>query len=349
MGRFSFEHNRQVLALSAVAVIATLSACGGGGSSTSGNSAQNSDLSNTFPNITPKAGDYYVFQETITAGAGFTAPTPSVFNFTRIYASSAPIVRTDLSGRSDGTSTNFEKSTRNFDATNKETGYTFGTTSCSYSPAWSFAPAAGAPANSTFSATSVRTCGTAVDNFAATGNAVGLEEIMTAAGSFKAFKYTATRTQKNSTTEFITVGTFWQDAVTGRLVKYVMTTKSSAVGSTVITGDNTFTGEVISYSAGALGATTVTVKRFSGGWTVPFTGSATGSCTMVVAATGAITGSCSGSGGISTASGSVTDAGAISVNLTDGSRITGNLTSAGAGNGTWSNGTATGTWTATHR
>jgi hypothetical protein len=349
MDRFSLKHNRRVLALCAVAVITTLSACGGGSSSTSGNSAQNSTLSNTFPNITPKAGDYYVFQETITAGAGFTAPTPSVYNYTRTYAGSGPVVRTDFDSRSDGTSPNFSKTARNFDATNKETGYTFGTTSCTYSPSWVFAPPAGAPANSTFSATTVRTCGAAVDNFTLTGNAVGLEDITTSAGSFKAFKYTATRTQKNSTTEFNSTGTFWADAVTGRVIKFVLNTKSNAVGSTVITGDTTLTTEVISYNAGALGASAVSIKRFAGGWTVPFTGSATGSCAMVIAVAGTITGSCSGSGGTSTASGSVTEAGAISVNLTDGSRITGNLTAPGAGNGTWSNGTATGTWTATHR
>jgi hypothetical protein len=335
---------RSVLCVAGFAAV--LSACGGGG----GTPVAPVTLANVYPLVTPTVGDYWLFQETVTTGAGTPLPTPSVYTYARTYTNSNPIVRVDLDSRSDATSSNFLKATRTFDIDQKEVSNVIGTTNCTYAPAYSVAPSKGALPNSTFSLTSVRTCSSGTtDNFSVTGTAVGLEDVTVAAGTFKAFKYTSTRLIKNVTNESTSVGTYWTDGVTGRVVKFVLNVKGNLPGSTVVTSDVTYTTEAIAYSAQGLGATAAPVKRFAGAWTVPFSGTASGTCSMQVASTGTISGSCNGTGGSSTVSGTVTDAGLVAVQLTDGSRISGSLTSPGAGTGIWVNGTASGTWNATHR
>jgi hypothetical protein len=346
MLKVSLELVRRSLALGTGAALLALTACGGG-SSSGGNS-----VANVYPNVNPTVGDYYAYQDTVTVGTGFTAPNPSVYTFVRYYTGSSPIGRTDYDSRSDGTSANFLKSIRAYDTNQKETTYTFGSTTCAFNPAFGLTPPLGATPNSTFSATSVRTCtgGTAsTDNYTLTGTAVGLEDLTIVAGTFKAFKYTATRTIKNASNESTSTGTFWTDGVTGRALKSVLNVKVNTTGSTALIADTTFTTELISHNAQSLGSSAATVKRFSGGWTVPYTGAVTGSCAMTIAAAGTITGSCTGTGNSPSVSGTVSSAGALSVQLSDGTQITGTLSSPGAGSGTWVNGTASGNWTASHR
>jgi hypothetical protein len=334
---------RSVLCIAGFAAV--LSACGGGGTPTTPVT-----VANVYPLVTPAVGDYWLYQEIVTVGAGTPLPTPSVYTYARTYSNSSPIVRVDLDSRSDATSSNFLKATRTFDIDQKEVSNVIGATSCTYTPAFTVGPTKGALPNSTFSLNSVRACSSgSSDSYSVTGTAVGLEDVTVAAGTFKAFKYTATRLIKNATNESTTVGTYWTDGVTGRVVKYALNIKGNLPGSATVTSDVTYTAEAIAYSAQGLGATAASVKRFAGAWTVPFIGTAVGSCSMQVASTGTISGSCNGSGGSSTVSGAVTDAGVVAVQLTDGSRISGSLTSPGAGTGIWINGTASGTWTAAHR
>jgi hypothetical protein len=346
--------NGSLLLASITALALLTSACGGGSSGTPGAANPPAAAANVFPSVDPTVGDYVVLQETVTAAAGTTLPTPSVYSFARTYTASSPIARIDFDSRSDGPSLNFLKSNRSFDIDGKEITSTTAGVTCTYAPALATFPAKGALPNSSFSSSSVKTCsasgaGLTTDNITITGTAVGLEDVTVPAGTFKAFKYTSTRITRNATNQGTSVGTFWVDTVSGRTIKYVTNLKGIIIATGASTADLTYTTEMVAYRVLANNTGFASAKSFSGGWTVAFTGSAAGVCNLTVTASGAMSGQCNGNGGSPSASGGVSDAGALSVLLSDGTRITGSLSSPSAGSGTWANGTATGTWTASHK
>ena len=213
----------------------------------------------------------------------------------------------------------------------------------------------------TYNATNSETCtftGSSVPSTATmttNGTTDAIESVTTAAGTFRAFKYTATYVHTNANYVATTVETCWTDMVLGRAVKCSTsyTTVQTSDQSVIAAGSST--SELTAYSVAGAAPVGSTLPRFVGSWRVNFAGAATGYCSSVsVTTAGAISSACvrtDGSGSVIgnfTVSGSVDVNGVVTVTGSDGSTLTGSLTSPTAGTGAWVNGSMSGTWTATH-
>jgi hypothetical protein len=341
---------------SAVAVIftAAITGCGGGGADAPGTGTPT--VANAYPNVSPTVGDYWVYSETSTVVSG--GNTAGTISYVRNFTASNPINRTDTFSNSDGLNNNNLSTKRVFDTAGKEINYKTGTSTCTYQPSFAAAPAFDTLAGVAFSANATLTCidsvsnATTVQNVTSTGNTVGLEDVNVTAGTFKAFKYNVTRVTTTATNEGTANQTIWIDSVTGRTVKYTINTKSKTLPAGTLASEVNYVGEAVSYNAQGKGSVNINAKRFAGGWSGSYAGSLNGTCvfTVTAATSSNVTGRCTSSTNVNTTlTGSVNDAGAINITVSDGTALSGSLTSPIAGNGTWANGTATGTWTVTHK
>jgi hypothetical protein len=97
------------------------------------------------------------------------------------------------------------------------------------------------------------------------------------------------------------------------------------------------------------------VRRFHGGWTLTFGGSTAGECLdLNVDTAGTVTGSCrvllngQWSDPFISVTGSISATGSATLTTSTGATMTGSFNTPFHGTGTWTNGSATGNWTAGH-
>ena len=335
-------------------VLAGLSACGGGGGS-AGDTPTAQPLSTTYPSVKPTVGDYYIFTatSTVTTPTG-TAPTTSTS--VRTY----PTVNSDGSYTRAVTGASI-KQARDYAADGKVTTSTSTSQQCVYSPGYLISPPAGTAVGQAYSGTTGQTCtftGSSVPStstLSTNGTADAIESVTTVAGTFRAFKQTATYVTTTNGYVSTTVETCWTDMVLGRTVK-CSTSYSTVQPDLTVVSAGSSVSELTAYSVAGAAPVGSTLPRFVGSWRVNFAGAATGNCGSVSVTTAGVinTSACvrtNSSGSVIgnfTVSGSVDVNGVVTATGSDGSSFAGSLTSPTAGTGTWVNGSMSGTWTASH-
>ena len=332
--------------------IALLAACGGGGSDPTP-----PDNVNAFPNVSPSAGDWYVYTSTVTP----TLPTgaaPSERTITRHYR----VVNSDGSfTRTDIASTVNSLASRAYNTSGALVTYTSGTQLCTYAPAFRSGPPLTSVLADSFTATSTESCAIqpsgapTLTTLSANGSNQSTESRSIPLGTFSTFKYSQTIVASSASGVTTTLETCWIDRNTGRAVECTSTYSTVPVGQLVATASGSRIFRLEGYSFRGQTPVGAAVRRFSGNWKVNFAGSSIGDCgNLLIDINGQISGSCrfltsAGVYGPSFAvTGTVGANGAATVSATTGANMTGTFTSPESANGTWVNTGASGTWTAAH-
>lgn len=340
--------------LTAFAVLA-LAACGGGGGSNSPIAPPSNP--NAYPTAMPAAGDYFVYSSSVTPTLPAGSP-PTERTVTRNFL----IVNADGSlTRADTVSTFNSLASRAYSADSALVSYTSGTLLCTFAPAYRSTPPRTSVVGDAYVATSTESCATqpagspTTVSLSDSGNAQAVETKTIPIGTFTAFKYTQTLIATSSTSATTTVETCWIDKTTGRTVECTSTYSTIPTGQATVTASGSTLFRLEAYSFNGQAPVGAAVRRFAGYWNVVFGGSSTGDCSnLIVDINGQVSGSCRFLTSVGvyapsfTASGTVTAAGAANLTATTGATMSGTFTSPGAASGSWTNGSASGTWAATH-
>ena len=338
----------------ACSLVSLLAACGGGGGD-SGSSGTTPAVAtqNTYPATVASTGDWYVYAST----GQQTLPTASTSesSLTRYFKSvtaDGKVQRVNLSSAGS-------QSTRHYDAKGEISAVVYPDRTCEYTAGYRFSPLPGAAAGSTYSTSTVGTChGTGafssavVDRITVTGKAEGLETRSTALGTFQTFKRSHTITTTHADGGTATSNeTCWDDVNTGAIVECVSTSSSTLKGATAPQNSSSSTLRLVAYGRSGQAPVGPAVRRFAGTWTVQFSGDDSGSCTNVrVAVDGGISGTCAFGGTVPFGvTGQIADNGAVTVNVDNGARLIGTAGTPLAALGTWTLGSARGSWTASHQ
>lgn len=339
--------------------LALLGACGGGGggSDTAVTPPPPPTISNAYPNVSPSAGDWFVYTSTVTptlpAGA---APTQRTI--TRHFR----IVNTDGSlTRADTTSTFNSLASRAFNAAGAQVTLISGTLLCTYAPAYRSGPLLTSIIGDSYSSTSSESCATqpsgtaTVRNLSTSGTNQSNESKSIPLGTFSTFKYSQTLVTTATADVTTTLETCWIDRSTGRTVECTTTYSTVPVGQTTATASGSTRLLLEGYSFRGQTSVGAAVRRFAGYWNVTFAGTSIGECAnLLIDSNGQISGSCrflisAGIYGTSFAvTGTVGANGAATFTATTGASMSGTFTSPESANGTWLNTGASGSWTATH-
>lgn len=345
------------LFLCAIIALTTASCGGGGGSDTTTTGAEPIVNTNAYPTAQPNAGDWFVYTSTVTPSLPVGA-VPTERTITRYFR----IVNTDGSlTRTDTTSTFNSLGSSAFNAAGAIVSYTAGSLLCSYAPAYRSGPGIITQIGDNFTSNSTESCATQPNGvpktsaLSTTGSNQPNENRSISIGTFNTFKYVQTRNTTTSTATTNTVETCWIDKVTARAVECTSNYSTTPIGQTTATSSGSTQLQLVAYSFKGQTAIGASVRRFAGYWNVVFTGTSIGDCSnLLIDINGQISGSCrflTSAGVYGTpfnVSGSVTGNGTATVTATTGASLSGTFTSPVDANGTWSNGAATGNWTATH-
>jgi hypothetical protein len=225
-----------------------------------------------------------------------------------------------------------------------------GGSSYSYTPADQAAPPYPRSVGQTWSGSGVLTDGTTTATFTETGQIIARETLEIPAGTFDSYRAENTFLMVATSTSFVHKSTCWYSVQRGVLLKCDSTaTDASTTPSYVESTSQALTG------LGGLGGPNRAslgnvLPRFTGSWRVQYSGGNSGNCAqLAVTASGSISGSCTAaSGSTFNVTGSVNDQGAVTLALSTGGSLTGTLTTPYSGQGTWVDGSLSGTWTASH-
>jgi hypothetical protein len=343
------------LKLSSLAIAALLvAACGGGGGDSPAPAASSTNLQSTlnssegFPGFQVSVGDYWVESETSFLSANTASSV--------VYSTDTFTVVGDLFVVAETNGDDARASLETYDSQARLLKSVDDEDDCDFSPALQLQPAKGALPSSTFSASSTVTCsdssGASSQRYGYTaqvnGTAIGFETVNTAAGAFRAFRYDVVYTAKATSASRTVVASVWIDAKTGQEVKSNASTSSKNLITGATTNEGTSNYEVVAYASAAGGASPLSVKRFAGYWEVELLGSGSGLCQVLISGAGNASGSCQIGNSATTAAGSVSASGAMSLSLSNATTLNGRLDDPLTGDGTWVRGGLSGLWTANH-
>jgi hypothetical protein len=166
------------------------------------------------------------------------------------------------------------------------------------------------------------------------------------AGTFNAFNLLVTITCISGSTTTVTESSQWLETGSKSLLGFTNLTTSSTISNPSSRPSITYTtSDMIGFKNQTAPTSKPTIARFAGNWSLNWIGSNSGDCQLKVEIAGSLSGTCDGS---LTLSGSIDINGKVSATISSGARITGSITGIHFGNGNWSNGPASGTWTAVH-
>lgn len=166
------------------------------------------------------------------------------------------------------------------------------------------------------------------------------------AGTFNAFNLLFTTTCISGSTTTVTESSQWLETGSKLLLGFTNLSTSSTINNPSSRPSITYTtSDVIGFKNQTAPTYKPTIARFAGNWSLNWIGSNSGDCQLKVEIAGGLSGTCDGSLNLS---GSIDINGKVSATISSGARITGSITGIHFGNGNWSNGPASGTWTAVH-
>jgi len=182
------------------------------------------------------------------------------------------------------------------------------------------------------------------------GSVVSEEKKSVPAGIFDTAKLQYTRISTNPEGTWESRYTCWTEKETNRTVACDYTSKYTPLGTSQAPSSYSYEQKLQYFNIATSGQNKPGIARFAGNWTTNWTGSNTGTCYLTAGVTGTITGTCYPSGDSSTysATGNVSNDGAINVMISSGVKITGKLNNPLAGAGSWTNAGTSGAWNAQH-
>lgn len=338
-----------------LAIAATLSACGGGGSSGGASPSAPATVVDTRPvvDIVPTVGDFYSYRQ----GFNFTTgeqPVPPTPEGTRSYTYAVRMVGND--GSWEETVALATQSTPSMELHYRSDGSLMATKdqSCSvnYTAVTYLAPKdvkVGAEWSERYSMVDNGNCLFETDA-KMTNKAVALETITVNAGTFDTIKIVSTGVPLpyagyTETHE----ETVWRDKLTYRLIKSVSRiNKVSTDGSKT---SSIASGELIGYASAKKGRRNLNIERFAGPWAGSYSGTYSGQCEGTVSETGKLDADCGD--GLFSVHGDIEVNGKgtfyLTVNDVKGASFSGSFESLFSIGGAWSAGTASGTWTLEHQ
>ena len=297
-----------------------------------------------------KAGDTLTYSFT-RAATGTAAAAPGAYLTTRTISN----VKSDSSFTS--VTTWSDGSTRvqfDLDVDFQEIGYLRGNTLCTNSPKVD-SPGNSLTVGQTWDLRYTRTCVTNTSStstqFSNRGSVTAIEDFTTPAGTFTSYKLVyvviATSSAGQTTSNF----TCWRSRILNRTVSCDFTDTFTAVGNAAPTSTEVYTQRLIATNVTNYPSNIVSPARFAGNWSLTWAGSNTGTCAIVVAASGTLSGPCQATSPVqnSTVTGSVDAAGTLRGTTTSGASFVGSMTSPMDASGNWTNVGASGTWRAIHQ
>lgn len=334
-------------AAAAAGLLGLLVACGGGGS----------DAGSTgTPGATPimraeaQVGDYFIYAMTQTTTVPANVPV-SAYNSTSTYAS-VEADGTNQRVTTYGSYFSSQQNTYNVSGAWVSQDAAIGGPGviCSSAPASQSVPPYPRSVGQTWSSTSVRTCGSLTSTTTQTGEIVAREQIVLPAGTFDSHRAVRTVVSVYATSTLSSQVTCWYSVERGHVLRCETAFTDTPAGATTPTSVASTTQILTGLGGPARAAQGNVLPRFHGSWRVHYSGGASGSCSsLLVTASGAISGNCTPTGGVAFAvNGSVNGSGAVAITLPTGGVLTGTLTTPYSGSGSWTDSGLSGTWTATH-
>ena len=333
-------------AIAATGLLGLLAACGGGGDDAG---STGTPVAAPITRTEAQVGDYFIYATT----RAFTVPAgvpPDVYDAITTYLS----IAADGTNQRVSTYSNSIPAQQNtFDvnaAVVSQDAFIGGAVICSNAPAYQAAPPYPRTVGQTWSSTSERTCGTATTTTTQTGEIVAREQIVLPAGTFDSYRAERTAVIVSATSTASQRLTCWYSVERGVLLRCDYTNTTTPAGSTTPTLVASVTEVLTGLGGPARVAQGNVLPRFRGRWNVQYGGGASGSCSsLLVTASGAISGNCTPTGGATFAiTGSVTADGAVAITLPSGGVLSGTLNTPYSGSGTWTDSGLSGTWTAAH-
>jgi hypothetical protein len=179
---------------------------------------------------------------------------------------------------------------------------------------------------------------------------VARESLVTPAGTFDSYRAERTGVSVTTTNTVSQQLTCWYSVQRGVMLRCDYTSTQTLAASTT----PSYVASTTIVLTGLGGPTRLAqgnvLARFAGAWRVQYAGGVSGNCAqLAVTTSGGISGNCTVASGASfSVTGSVNDSGAVTITLPTGGSLIGTLTTPYSGNGSWTDGSFTGTWTATH-
>lgn len=314
--------------------------------------------SSAYPKVSPWVTDYFVYSNVVTPSpSSGAAPTSTIV--TRSYRDVTP---EGAATRVDSSSSAFtSQATRVLDSNGATSTLSAGINHCTYTPAYRATPSPGSVVEDRGSTASSESCNmgpgtsTTVGSYSSTWLNSAIELVTVPAGTFPTFKYKIVRSYSDKNGTATTNETCWIDLRTGRTAKCTSTYLNTPAGKSVapISGSTLF--ELLAFKFHGDQAVGPSVSRFVGYWNVQFAGSATGKCdNMQIDANGSISGFCKHllSTGLYSnqyaVHGTVDSSGGATLTADTGAVLVGIFESPVSASGSWSNGSAIGSWTALH-
>lgn len=309
-----------------------------------------------MPSVAPVQGRYAVYERVITVTAP-SALAPTTSHVARTYTT----VNADGSfTRVDSGTALSRKITRRFDPQARLLDTVSIDQTCAYSPAYAPGIARGTAVGQSFSASTTVDCAVPSGSpytYTSSVNSIGqaMESRTTPAGTFNTFKYQAQYVTTSSSAITTGTETCWIDTATALTVRCESSFTSVPSDTSVAPSSSNTVLELVGLSSNSGSPVGSALPRFVGLWGVTFAGSGNGRCSALsVNTSGGISGSCQTMDSLGTVTSTFTVTGSVDVNGvvtaagSDGSTLSGNLTSPLGGSGTWTRGSATGTWSASH-
>jgi hypothetical protein len=327
-----------------IGLVGLLAACGGGGGG-SGSTGDTPPLTRNEAQV----GDYFVYATNTTQ----TLPTgvqPTSYSSTESYLSIAADGTSQRVNTYNSSGTLASQLTFNVNEGLVGSMPISGGSNCSYTPALQAPPPYPRSVGQTWSGTSMRTCGTTTATVTPTGKIVAREQLVIPAGTFDSYRAERTGLAVDATNTVSQQLTCWYSVQRGVMLKCDFTSTRTPAASTT----PNYVASSTTVLTGLGGPTRVAqgnvLARFAGAWRVQYAGGVSGNCAQLAVTTdGSISGSCTAaSGAIFSVTGSANDSGAVTITLPTGGSLTGTLATPYSGNGSWTDGSFTGTWTASH-
>ena len=348
---------RSAVFVAALATGMALSACGGGAGSAPAAVAQPMQNPNAAPVASPYAGDYFVYDslDTPSLPAG-SAPTD------RTLVRDFKIVNADGSlTRVETFSTFTSFSSIALASSGAVVTWASGNNLCTYSPALMSSAPRASMVGDAYTATSTLSCAIqpagapTTTSLSLQGTVVSVEQLTIPLGTFSTFKYSQTTIATGSSATTTWNETTWLDMQTGRTVQSSSTYSTVPNGQSNPSATGTTLFRLVAYSFHGQAPVGSAVRRFSGYWNVIFSGTGQGKCdNLLIDSNGGISGTCQSLTSVGLYSvpfsitGYVDQSGNASVTAATGAVLSGAFTSPTGASGSWTNGSASGTWTGVH-
>ena len=337
-----------------LAIVATLSACGGGGSGAASPSAP-ATVVDTRPvvDVVPTVGDFYSYRQ----GLNFTTgeqPVPSTPEFARFYTYAVRQVGNDGSwletvalATQSSPSTEYRYRSDGAQMALKEPGCSSTFTAVAY-----LAPKdwkVGAEWSDDYSRVDTGDCYSGLE-IKISNKAVALETITVNAGTFNTIKIVSTAPPVTYPGYIETSEeTVWRDTLTHRLIKSV--SRINHVATDGSKASSIASSELIGYASAKQRRQNLNIERFAGPWAGSYSGTYSGKCQGEVSETGKLDADCGD--GLFSVHGDIDVNGKgtfyLTVNGVKGASFSGAFESLFSIGGVWSAGAASGSWKLEHQ